>query len=62
MIKFQDKPYCRITHNCSNPDGLREKIFQSRSTGEIFRYVWNNHGWDIYERVTPYQSFLNGVI
>jgi hypothetical protein len=53
MITFQDKPYCRITApNCSNPEGLREKIFESRSTGEIFRYVWNNHGWDIYERVT----------
>jgi hypothetical protein len=53
MITFQDKPYTRISMpNCSNPEGLREKIFQSSCTGEIFRYVWNNHGWDIYEKVS----------
>jgi hypothetical protein len=51
MITFQEKPFTRITGlNCSNPEGLREKVHQF-SNGEIFRYVWNNHGWDIYEKV-----------
>jgi len=52
MITFSNIPFARIVPpNCSNPDGLKEKIFRSKCTGEIFRYVWNNNGWEIYERV-----------
>ena len=46
---FSRLPFARI--NGRNPDGLPEKTFRSSKTGEIFRYVWNNGEWEIYDEV-----------
>lgn len=49
---FENTPARRINPpNCSNPEGLREKIYTSPSTGEMFRLVWNLGGWEIYDHI-----------
>ena len=46
---FEDKIFARIERpNCSNPDNIKEKIWICDTTGEIFKYVWKDDGYDIY--------------